>query len=430
MIFNTITDDITGATKSISIFNSTLSTIKKNIKNGQGITYSIFSGNKLNQKDIQAIINYANALKDGANLGKAWKDNISNCSVAAKQYVLDAKKAGKSTDELVDGLKNVPKTAKAATVATKALSVALNMVAMWAITEAIGAVVTYLNSYTEAAANAKEGSEALTQKMKDFDSKVCENAKTLKELNPQYQKLSKGVNELGENINDSTEEYEEYKDIVQQVSDIMPGLSVRFNSQGEAIAFTDGKLKDLTKTYEEYRKKAAEKFLSEGDGEGHTVKDIVDNYQNQTDRAWYDDFWSRLKTNGGWINRLSGSSNPIGQGLKLIGGANNPIIKGVTSFFGLDASLEDLLEQEGRSNREKKKVYESFQKLSKEKFGEITQYTNILGYDVKDIANMSDKEFNEFKKILQQEADHYGNEIEAAADSMKHGYHQKIRSKR
>ena len=92
MIFNTITDDITGATKSISIFNSTLSTIKKNIKNGQGITYSIFSGNKLNQKDIQAIINYANALKDGANLGKAWKDNISNCSVAAKQYVLDAKK--------------------------------------------------------------------------------------------------------------------------------------------------------------------------------------------------------------------------------------------------------------------------------------------------------------------------------------------------
>ena len=80
---------------------------------------------------------------------------------------------------------------------------------------------------------------------------------------------------------------------------------------------------------------------------------------------------------------MSGSSNPIGQGLKLIGGANNPIIKGVTSFFGLDASLEDLLEQEGRSNREKK-----------------------------------------------QEADHYGNEIEAAADSMKHGYHQKIRSKR
>jgi hypothetical protein len=129
MIFNTITDDITGATKSISIVNSTLSTIKKNIKNGQGITYSIFSGNKLNQKDIQAIINYANALKDGANLGKAWKDSISNCSVAAKQYVLDAKKAGKSTDELVDGLKNVPKTAKAATVATKALSVALNMVA-------------------------------------------------------------------------------------------------------------------------------------------------------------------------------------------------------------------------------------------------------------------------------------------------------------
>lgn len=132
------------------------------------------------------------------------------------------KKARESAIAHNNALKQQTLGAKAATVATKALSVALNMVAFFVITEAISAVVSYLNSYTEAAANAKEGSEALTQKMKDFDSKVGENAKTLKDLNPQYQKLSKGVNELGENINDSTEEYEEYKDIVQQVSDIMP----------------------------------------------------------------------------------------------------------------------------------------------------------------------------------------------------------------
>ena len=95
------------------------------------------------------------------------------------------KKARESAIAHNNALKQQTLGAKAATVATKALSVALNMVAMWAITEAIGAVVTYLNSYTEAAANAKEGSEALTQKMKDFDSSVGENAKTLKDLNPQ-----------------------------------------------------------------------------------------------------------------------------------------------------------------------------------------------------------------------------------------------------
>ena len=32
--------------------------MKKNIKNEQGFIYSIFNGNKLNQKDIDSIINY------------------------------------------------------------------------------------------------------------------------------------------------------------------------------------------------------------------------------------------------------------------------------------------------------------------------------------------------------------------------------------
>lgn len=288
------------------------------------------------------------------------------------------------------------------------------MVVMWGISKIIGRVIIEINKFTEAAANAKEGSEALTQKMKDFDSKVGENAKTLKDLNGRYQEVSKGVNALGDNINDSTSEYEEYKDIVQQVSEIMPDLSVRFNSQGEAIAFTDGKLKDLTKTYEEYRKKAAEKFLSEGDGEGHTVKDIVYNYQNQTSRAWYDNLWGKIGK--------SLFKSPIGNVKyisKFTGGENNPIMKGIKSFFGVTPSLDDILEFHGRSNREKKKYFEDLQKLPKEKFGEFTEFTNILGYDVKDISEMGDKEFEEFKKILQQEVNRYDNEIEAAADSMK-----------
>lgn len=147
------------------------------------------------------------------------------------------KKARESAIAHNNALKQQTLGAKAATVATKALSVALNMVAFFVITEAISAAVSWMNSYTEAAKNAKEGSEALTQKMKDFDSTVGENAKTLKSLNSRYQELSKGVDRLGKVTTLSTSEYEEYKDIVQQVSDIMPDLSVRFNSQGEAIGF-------------------------------------------------------------------------------------------------------------------------------------------------------------------------------------------------
>ena len=75
-IFKTVTNDITGATEQISIFNSTLSTMQRNLKSGQGITYSIFGGNKLTQNDVQAITNYANALKSGVGTGEAWTTNI------------------------------------------------------------------------------------------------------------------------------------------------------------------------------------------------------------------------------------------------------------------------------------------------------------------------------------------------------------------
>ena len=96
MIFKTINDDVTGATKFISIFNSTIGTMKRNLASGQGIGYSIFNGNKLTQNDVTAIQNYANALKSGIGTGKSWRNTMEGCSVAAKQYVLNARKAGKS----------------------------------------------------------------------------------------------------------------------------------------------------------------------------------------------------------------------------------------------------------------------------------------------------------------------------------------------
>lgn len=392
----------------------------------------IFNHETLVKQNKKSWQDYFDTLDDGESYIVDLIKNTDDLSKLTGEDLINAnKKARESAIAHNNALKQQTLGAKAATVATKALSVALNMIAFFAITEAISATVSWLDSYVNAAANAKESSEALTKKMKDFDSTVGENAKTLKSLNPQYQELSKHVNKLGENIDGSSEQYEKYKDIVQQVSEIMPDLSVRFNSQGEAIGFTDGKLKDLTKTYEEYRKKTAEGFLANGDGEGNTVQGIVDNYKNQSDRAWYDNFWERgssFLTGSDWIGHVSASNNFVGKAFRALGGTNNPIIKGVTSFFGINPSMEEYLEQLGKSNREKKKFYEDLQKLSQDKFGDITEFTNILGYNVKDIAEMKDKEFEEFKKILQNEANRYRDLIESAADSMKQVITEKLAS--
>ena len=140
MIFKTITDEIIGATKCISIFNSSISTMKRNIKNGQSITYSIFNGNKLNNNDVQSIINYSNAIKIGIKPSEAFRNNLLGCSVAAKQYVVNSIKAGQTTEEMISGLSKAPKTISAAAVGMKALATAGSMVAMWAISEAVSGI--------------------------------------------------------------------------------------------------------------------------------------------------------------------------------------------------------------------------------------------------------------------------------------------------
>ena len=151
--------------------------MKRNIASGQGVIYSIFNGNKLTQKDVKSILNYANALKNGASVGQAWTENIGSCSVAAKQYVVDAKKAGKSTDELVEGLKNVPKATNLASIGLKALSVAGNMIAMWAITKGIELLVTSIDNYIHSAERATESLEETTNALADTSEEI-ENMKT------------------------------------------------------------------------------------------------------------------------------------------------------------------------------------------------------------------------------------------------------------
>lgn len=187
-------------------------------------------------------------------------------------------------------------SAKAGKVALQALAMAGNMAAMFLVSKSVSAAVSWINSYVNAASKAKEASQALTQEMKKFSADIGKSAKTISSLDSRYQELSGHMNRLGENVSASTSQYEEYKEIISQISSIMPELSVRFNSQGEAIGFTEGKLKDLTKTYEEYRKKAARDFLAKGDGNGNTVDDIVAHYNNQTTAKWYDDLWNRLAT--------------------------------------------------------------------------------------------------------------------------------------
>lgn len=119
------------------------------------------------------------------------------------------------------------------------------MVAFTLIAKGIEAVVTKIHNLATESETAKEKAEGFASSVNKINENIAGDSSKLSELNSRYQELSNGVNSLGENVSLSTSNYAEYKDIISQISGIMPGLTTYFNAQGEKIGFVKGKLEDL-----------------------------------------------------------------------------------------------------------------------------------------------------------------------------------------
>lgn len=121
--------------------------------------------------------------------------------------------------------------------------------------------------------------------MDAFNSSVKEGSSQIDDLANKYEKLSEGVDSSGNNVSLTAEQYNEYKDTVSKLSDIMPDHISLLNTQGEKIGFVGGKLKDVNKEYREYLKNQATSLLNDEDENGNSYKDTLDDYDIQSATA-------------------------------------------------------------------------------------------------------------------------------------------------
>lgn len=229
------------------------STILKTIKNDFGSTElsvnssikQLFNGeffkaqSVLSKSDINALKAYNAEIKRGVNPMTAYYRTMQNTSTEAQNLAASA-------NGLAVDLEQIPKVSKAGQVALKGLSMAGNMLAFMAISTVIEIAVEKISELSNASKIAEEKAVGFADSVNTAVKGLSDNASTLSSLNSEYQHLSKGVNALGENVSLSASEYARYKEIIQQVSDIMPDMTTYFNSQGEAIAFATGHLSDLS----------------------------------------------------------------------------------------------------------------------------------------------------------------------------------------
>ena len=169
----------------------------------------------------------------------------------------------------------------------------VNGLASAAISAAITFAIDGLSKLIDTVIMTEEEARRLsTQFQDDYKSMVADQSKTVKELddiNDEYQKLSKGVNSLGENVTLTETEFKRYHEITKTIADYIPTAIAGYDNQGEAIIRLRDDVDSLTDAYKENQKEAAKALYNKVDeNDGAYIRGVSENFQNRIRTIKYD----------------------------------------------------------------------------------------------------------------------------------------------
>lgn len=303
MIFKTFNSDIDSSIYKIGIFGKSFGEVIDRINDRKadidGLVLTKGIDEKEAKKQVGSIWSYLSkdehkdALTDEFTAFKELMEETGlGADELAKQVggvsksVLDYAKSDDAAKLSTEGFKasigNLSIGAKAGQVALRGLALAGNMVVGILAGFVISKAIEGLDNLVHAADNAKESAESFSSSFSSMNDEFSSNDSKLSDLQKRYDELSKGVNSLGENVSLTTDEYDEYKQVVSEISDLMPSLLARYDDEGNKIGFVQGKLSDLNAEYDKYKKNKAIDLVNGENDNGDSIKDVFNNYQYQT----------------------------------------------------------------------------------------------------------------------------------------------------
>ena len=142
----------------------------------------------------------------------------------------------------------------ASMVASKVAALALNVAVSMGVSIAISALIKLVDNLVHTNEKAIEKAEDLRDKYNDFKETNVSNVKTLNDLKDEFEELSDGVSQYGDNISLTTEQYARYQEIVQQIVGMSPSLAEGYDTENGYIADKNGLLERAIELQEiEYR---------------------------------------------------------------------------------------------------------------------------------------------------------------------------------
>lgn len=242
-------------------------------------------------------------------LNSSWNEYVSNLQGAdpAMQQVLAGFKdqteaanegvgaygaysaAAQSTGAQIQG---IGVKSLAASIGIKALNAALSMGIGLLVGFVVEKVVSWIDNTIHRTEKLKEEVSDLTKEYKTAKEEFSENLKTLtessdstlyKDLQDEFSQLAKGVDEYGNNIGLTADEYNRYKNICEKIIGIQPSIANGYDSATEAIGNNVSILERLIELQEIQARNSAREYISD-DNLTKIAESAIDDYEEAVEK--------------------------------------------------------------------------------------------------------------------------------------------------
>ena len=236
------------------------------VRNGKG-NFVDYLNSQLNDTNSKF-----NQLDESARIFAANGDNFKNMGNDVNQYETALNRTYVATERN-----------KASTMSWKSAlkNFGINALAN-SMAAVIGVAVQFgINAFiewTQAAERAKQEAEELVSSFYSAIDNANSNAKKIEEIIGKYERLSKGVDNLGRNISLTNDEYDEYKTLTSEIAEMFPALIKGYDEEGNAILDLKDNVKSLRDAYKEAQAEAYNLLITGSDNK--TPEDIVNTYVN------------------------------------------------------------------------------------------------------------------------------------------------------
>lgn len=231
---------------------------------------SFFAGKQLSllgEADALPILaKYEKAFASGADALRDFNQQFTNKGI--QEYLKTVDNGKVSFEGYSDyiakanaSMKNMSLSAKAAAVGTKMLNMAINAGVIFLVSEGLNILVKGIDNLVHAQERAIETSHKITEAWKEQSDELKTAKAFISDNGAEFEKLSKGIDSLGGQGSLNTEEFERYKDIANQISNIFPSLVEGWTNEGNAILKTKTNIEDLTKAYEDAMRAQRDRVL-------------------------------------------------------------------------------------------------------------------------------------------------------------------------